>query len=558
MPLPKRQYGIYSTSQIDSISLYNLSGGFHWCFDNGNLSERNGSGHNAINYGSSQATDQDGLNSAYDFDNTDYMKIPDHSDFDFGSSDFTVSAWAKKTANTTNWNGNVVINKWRTGSSPGTNEWYLSIASGAQGTSPPAFIIESGTTRYKADAQTQVVLGQWYHLVGKREGDSIKIYVNGIEEGRKYIGNVSVNNVGRDVLIGKIFSGYYAKSIIDDISIYNRSLSEQEIQALYSRQYRCEGEAVAVANGNSGEYRFGFSGYERDDEVAGSGNHYSFSSYGYDPRLGRRWRTDPKAAMLPHLSPYLYGLNNPINVIDPDGEFPILINGRVGSDSERGSSTYWASSVRNTISTRTGYSQSAFMYVDGDQGFWASTRREAGSMQAKVDAQQVWNRMKESINEEGQITEQLQVVTHSRGSAYGQGYMETMAAEIKALAKEEGIGFAYDEGSIVEYSVNLAPHQSNSINYPNSGAKNVNISHVGDPLSGNDASGDVINVHSIPEEDAFDQHGNATYNTELDAVLETLEGNTDKGKLLNEIKTDYKEYDNSRTNGGTSSVKKGG
>jgi hypothetical protein len=80
--------------------------------------------------------------------------------------------------------------------------------------------------------------------------------------------------------------------------------------------------------------------------------------------------------------------------------------------------------------------------------------------------------MKETMNEEGQITEQLQVVTHSRGSAYGAGYMEGMRDEIKKLAEAEGIGFAYDENSIVEYSVNLAPHQSNWIDYEESGSKN--------------------------------------------------------------------------------------
>jgi len=30
-------------------------------------------------------------------------------------------------------------------------------------------------------------------------------------------------------------------------------------------------------------YRYGFNGYEKDDEVKGSGNHYSFSDFGYDP-----------------------------------------------------------------------------------------------------------------------------------------------------------------------------------------------------------------------------------------------------------------------------------
>ena len=308
---------------------------------------------------------------------------------------------------------------------------------------------------------------------------------------------------------------------------------------------------------DAGGYRFGFGGHEKDDEIAGSGNHLSFSDYGYNPRIGRRWRPDPKATLLPHLTPYLYGLNSPIQVIDPDGEFPILINGRVGNDSERASSTYWSSNVRSTISSRTGYKQSEFFYVDGDKGFWPSARVEAGKAQAKVDAQDVWNRMKETMNEEGQITEQLQVVSHSRGSAYGSGYMEGMRDEIKKLAEADGIGFAYDVNSIVEYSVNLAPHQSNWIDYDESGSKNVNISHIGDPLSGNDATGDVINVTSIPEEDAFDQHGNDTYNTELDFILKILEGGISKGKLLDAVKKGYENYDNNRTNGDKSTVTEG-
>ena len=319
-----------------------------------------------------------------------------------------------------------------------------------------------------------------------------------------------------------------------------------------------------------GDYRYSFNGMEKDDEVKGKGNHYSFSDYGLDPRLGRRWRTDPKMALLPHLSPYLYGLNNPINVIDPDGEFPILVNGEVGqfgpiqfgSDvdiaRQRGGVNYWDANVLLTIENQTGYNLQSFKFVDEDQGRTASARRKAGAAQAKLDAQDVWNQMKENLNEEGQVTEQLQVITHSKGSAYGAGYMEALATEIQTLAKEDGISFAYDEGSIIKYSVNLAPHQSNSINYPNNGTKNVNISHIGDPLSGNDATGNVINVHSIPEQDAFDQHGNATHNTELNFILNILENNTNKSNLINEVKSGYQNYDNNRTNGDKSRVTQGG
>jgi RHS repeat-associated protein len=323
-----------------------------------------------------------------------------------------------------------------------------------------------------------------------------------------------------------------------------------------SLNYNPFGSVISSRAFASGGDRYGFGSHEKDDEIKGSGNLYSFGDFGYDPRTGRRWRPDPKSTLLPHLTPYLYGLNSPIQVIDPDGEFPILINGKVGADSERGSSTYWSSKIRSTISNRTGYKQSEFFYVDGDKGFWPSTRVNAGKAQAKIDAQDVWNRMKETM-QDGQITEQLQVVTHSRGSAYGAGYMEGMREEIIKLAEAEGVGFAYDKNSIVQYSVNLAPHQSNWINYEQSGTNNVNVSHVGDPLSGNDATGNVINVHSIPEQDAFDQHGNDIYNTELDFILEILESGTSKGKLFNEVKKGYENYDNNRTNGDKSSVKKG-
>ena len=86
----------------------------------------------------------------------------------------------------------------------------------------------------------------------------------------------------------------------------------------------------------------------------------------------------------------------------------------------------------------------------------------------------------------------------------------------------------------------------------------MNISHIGDPLSGNDAKGNVINVHSIPEQDAFDQHGNGTHNTELNFILNILENNTDKSTLLKDVKSGYQNYDNNRTNGDKSKVTQGG
>ena len=72
-------------------------------------------------------------------------------------------------------------------------------------------------------------------------------------------------------------------------------------------------------NKQSEEYRYGFNGMERDDEVKGAGNSYDFGARMYDSRLGRWKSLDPLAATYPSMSPYIFVGNSPILFIDPDG-----------------------------------------------------------------------------------------------------------------------------------------------------------------------------------------------------------------------------------------------
>ncbi len=69
---------------------------------------------------------------------------------------------------------------------------------------------------------------------------------------------------------------------------------------------------------NASSYRFGFNGFEHDDEIKGIGNHISFVDYGYDPRLCRRFGPDP--IIFSWQSPYAAFDNNPILFIDPTGK----------------------------------------------------------------------------------------------------------------------------------------------------------------------------------------------------------------------------------------------
>src|SRR5690606_35160899 len=72
-------------------------------------------------------------------------------------------------------------------------------------------------------------------------------------------------------------------------------------------------------------YRFGYSGAEKINEIAGIGNHYEFGGYGLDVRLGRRWNIDPEISVMPSLSSYSVFKNNPLFFIDPSGRIPYPI-----------------------------------------------------------------------------------------------------------------------------------------------------------------------------------------------------------------------------------------
>ncbi|MCG9881829.1 MAG: hypothetical protein MH472_14635, partial [Bacteroidia bacterium] len=71
---------------------------------------------------------------------------------------------------------------------------------------------------------------------------------------------------------------------------------------------------------SANEYRFGFNGQEKDDEVSGDGNTMTAEFWEYDARLGRRWNLDP--IIYDWQSGYACINNNPIYFTDPNGDEP--------------------------------------------------------------------------------------------------------------------------------------------------------------------------------------------------------------------------------------------
>lgn len=72
--------------------------------------------------------------------------------------------------------------------------------------------------------------------------------------------------------------------------------------------------------------RHGFNGKEQDKEIKGEGNSYDFGARIYDPRIVRWSSVDPLTRKYADVSPYVAFANNPIIIIDPDGEDIVYFN----------------------------------------------------------------------------------------------------------------------------------------------------------------------------------------------------------------------------------------
>ncbi|HAO46726.1 MAG TPA: LamG domain-containing protein [Ferruginibacter sp.] len=184
----------------------------------------------------------------------------DDADIDFGSNDFTIEFWTMKRALSSGGSNAACINKWNTGASPGTNEW--AIQTSTNGTDNiPAFFFESGATYYQANATTSLTANKWYHIAAAREGNNIKIYVNGILEGTTAIPpGAAVNNVAARtyMAMGYYPAGFANNSDLDEVRIWNTALSQTTI-----RDWMCKKETALHPNHAS------LTRYYRFDEAAG-------------------------------------------------------------------------------------------------------------------------------------------------------------------------------------------------------------------------------------------------------------------------------------------------
>jgi hypothetical protein len=100
-------------------------------------------------------------------------------------------------------------------------------------------IASAGGGQIHADSTTVPQVGVWYHVAGTYDSSSgyLKLYVNGVQEGSAYAyAGFPLNYGTRPIFIGTTGESFDGKleGTVDEVSIYSRALSTNEIQAIYN------------------------------------------------------------------------------------------------------------------------------------------------------------------------------------------------------------------------------------------------------------------------------------------------------------------------------------
>jgi hypothetical protein len=214
----------------------NLSSGLvgHWTFDGSNLvqnaTDSSGLGnHGRLRSFTSTTTTSGPLGQALTFDGIDdYIRVEDANSLD-STSEVTLSVWVK--ANSWTGEGGGIASLIKKDSN------YLlrkDTVAGSGGTGVKILWWDGSNVRY-VKANTPSV-GVWHHIVGVASGnDASRVYVDGVSVGGAAGTLTALSRVLTNILeIGS--GGFGAESfdgIIDDVRIYNRALSVDEVKRLY-------------------------------------------------------------------------------------------------------------------------------------------------------------------------------------------------------------------------------------------------------------------------------------------------------------------------------------
>ena len=177
-------------------------------------------------YGATSTTGMVG--NSLDFDGNDYVGLPIGNDYEF-TNGLTIQAWIKSSNSAA---GPVVVAR-GPGDGASSNYHALVVGSGIW------FILMGDSFETVSVGTFDMVSdGKWHHVVGTYSNTEIALYVDNVKYSKPHSGIVSTKanfEIGRDNLEGRLYEpGRWFNGTIDEVAIYNRALSADDISELYA------------------------------------------------------------------------------------------------------------------------------------------------------------------------------------------------------------------------------------------------------------------------------------------------------------------------------------
>ena len=296
----------------------------YWGF-NGNASDQSGNSNNGTVNGATLTSDRFGnANSAYSFDGvSDYINVITNNSLNFQTNNkMTLSYWIKATS-LSNSQGSLIINK-QNGAGTSQDGWNSNIESNGSS----SLRLQNGTSTIFCVAYSNVSsisISTNYHIVQVFDNGTSYIYINGIlvtTAGgcQGLIGDNSSNlYIGKPTWLASNAKGF--NGVIDDLGIWNRALTQQEITALYDGvpySDTCNAVSGSLTNGLEGYWPF--CGNANDDSGHGNNGTVNGTSLTTD-RFG-----NPNSAFSFDGSSTISVANNAsLNIQQPSGQITVSV-----------------------------------------------------------------------------------------------------------------------------------------------------------------------------------------------------------------------------------------
>lgn len=189
--------------------------------ENGIVPDQSGNNHTGTVNGATY-TSSGRVGGGYSFETTDNIAVPNSAQFDFGTGNFTMAAWIYPKEV----NQNVIIGK-----SSANNQGYLFNQNSYQ----LQFLAGSGGASWSVNVNSgsyNITINSWNHVVVAQQSGQIYLWINGVASGNGNGG--TVNGSAISLLIGDCsWTPIDFNGTIDEVMIYNRVLSSNEIYNLY-------------------------------------------------------------------------------------------------------------------------------------------------------------------------------------------------------------------------------------------------------------------------------------------------------------------------------------